>query len=82
MRLRSIGVLLLGLILASFSPAPRRNVSAVWQASLWIAAAPVPGATVTVTNKTTGTVRTVVTGADGTYRLPDLDPGRYTVVSS
>src|SRR6185436_3109099 len=30
-----------------------------------------PGTTVTATN--------LVTGADGTYRVPDLDPGRYSV---
>src|SRR5262245_34952103 len=41
--------------------------------------APVPGATVTVTNKGTGVQQVVVTGADGTYRVPDLDPGRYSV---
>ena len=41
--------------------------------------APVPGATITATNKQTGASRTVVSGADGTYRIPDLDPGRYTV---
>ncbi|PWT84582.1 MAG: hypothetical protein C5B57_04525, partial [Blastocatellia bacterium] len=41
--------------------------------------APVPGATITVTNKTTGAVRTAVSSADGTYSIPDLPPGRYTV---
>src|SRR5262249_32234856 len=41
--------------------------------------APVPGATITVTNKTTGAVRTAVSGTDGTYQIPDLPPGRYTV---
>jgi hypothetical protein len=40
---------------------------------------PVPGATITVTNKQTGAVRTVVSGSDGSYRIPDLEPGRYTV---
>src|SRR5262245_38369602 len=38
-----------------------------------------PGATVTITNKATGAVRTAVTGTDGGYSVPDLDPGRYTV---
>jgi hypothetical protein len=41
--------------------------------------AAVPGATVTATNKATGAARVAVTGADGTYRVPDLDPGRYSV---
>jgi hypothetical protein len=39
-----------------------------------------PGATVTVTSKTTGASRSQVTSADGLYNVPDLDPGRYTVV--
>jgi outer membrane receptor protein involved in Fe transport len=41
--------------------------------------AAVPGATVTATNKETGAQRVVVSGSDGTYRVPDLDPGRYSV---
>ena len=41
--------------------------------------APVPGATITVTNKQTGASRTVVSGADGVYRITDLEPGRYSV---
>jgi outer membrane receptor protein involved in Fe transport len=42
--------------------------------------APVPGATVTATNVQSGAMRTAVTGADGAYRFPDLDPGRYNVL--
>lgn len=38
-----------------------------------------PGATVTITNKATGAARTLVSGADGSYLVPDLDPGRYSV---
>jgi hypothetical protein len=38
-----------------------------------------PGATVTATNRATGAQRVVVSDADGTYRVPDLDPGRYSV---
>jgi outer membrane receptor protein involved in Fe transport len=38
-----------------------------------------PAATVTITNKETSAVRTAITGPDGTYTVPDLDPGRYTV---
>ena len=41
--------------------------------------APVPGVTVTATNKQTGAARTTVTGTDGAYRIPDLEPGRYAV---
>jgi hypothetical protein len=38
-----------------------------------------PGTTVTATNLETGAQRVVVSGADGAYRLPDLNPGRYSV---
>ena len=38
--------------------------------------APVPGVTITATNKQTGATRVAVTGADGPYRIPDLEPGR------
>jgi Carboxypeptidase regulatory-like domain/TonB-dependent Receptor Plug Domain len=43
--------------------------------------APIPGVTVTVTNKQTGATRVVVSGTDGAYRIPDLEPGRYTVTA-
>ncbi len=43
--------------------------------------APVPGVTITATNKQTGAARVTVTGADGAYRIPDLEPGRYTVTA-
>src|SRR3954467_7330514 len=38
-----------------------------------------PGASVTVTSKTTGAARTQVTGADGLYSIPDLEPAHYAV---
>src|SRR5262245_57951102 len=41
--------------------------------------APVPGVTITATNKQTGAQKVAVTGTDGGYRISDLDPGRYTV---
>ena len=41
--------------------------------------APVPGATITATNKQTRATRVVVSGENGAYRIPDLEPGRYTV---
>src|SRR5438876_3393736 len=39
----------------------------------------VPGATVTVTNATTGLVRDAVTSADGAYRVFSLGAGTYRV---
>ena len=41
----------------------------------------VPGATVTVTNVATNAVQTVVTDGEGFYRVPALEPGRYTVTT-
>jgi len=38
-----------------------------------------PGATVTVTNATTGVVREVTTSSDGVYRAVSLGPGEYRV---
>jgi hypothetical protein len=38
-----------------------------------------PGVSVTVTNKQTGKVYAAVSGNDGTYRILDLEPGRYSV---
>ena len=38
-----------------------------------------PGATVTITSKTTGAVRSVTTNSDGSYHVPDIEPGRYSV---
>ena len=40
-----------------------------------------PGVSVTITNEDTGIVRTVVTNAEGFYRLPALEPGGYTVTA-
>ena len=38
-----------------------------------------PGATVTVTHTDTGSVRTAITEANGTYQVPALPPGVYRV---
>src|ERR1700736_1170456 len=38
-----------------------------------------PGATVTAKNQATGFTRGEVTDAGGTYRLPSLPPGNYSV---
>ena len=38
-----------------------------------------PGATVNVTSRATGAVRSVVTDSDGTYTVTNLGPGAYTV---
>ena len=38
-----------------------------------------PGVTITVTNQDTGLTRTTVTNASGSYSVPELPVGRYTV---
>src|SRR5487761_563781 len=38
-----------------------------------------PNVTVTITNVDTGQIRTVKTGDDGEYRVPELPVGRYEV---
>jgi carboxypeptidase family protein len=39
----------------------------------------IPGATVTATDMDKGSVRTVTSGADGSYDIPLLPPGRYRI---
>ena len=81
MRLRSIGVLLLGLILASFTTATAQERFGSLSGTVTDqSGAAVPGATVTATNKESRRARSVATGVDGAYRILDLDPGRYLVV--
>jgi len=41
-----------------------------------------PGVTVEVTNLATGAIRAAVTGADGLYTVPLLQPGNYSVKAS
>ncbi len=42
--------------------------------------AAVPNATITVTSKATGAAQVVTTNAEGSYRVPLLKPGDYTLV--
>jgi len=77
---RTVGILvaLLAVVGASAATAQERfgGIAGVVTDS---SQAPVPGVTITATNKQTGATRVVVSGSDGTYRIPDLEPGRYTV---
>ncbi len=91
MRLRSLGVVRLGLV--------PRSLVMLLALVLWVMAPasaqerfggltgtvldstglPVPGATVSAKNNQTGKVFNAVTNGDGKYLMPDLDPGRYSV---
>src|SRR5436305_246134 len=44
-------------------------------------AKPLPGATITATQKDTGLTRSTVTESDGTFRLPSVPVGTYNVVA-
>src|SRR5262245_27388500 len=42
----------------------------------------VPGVTITLTNAQTGGLRTITSGADGTYVAPQISPGQYRLVAT
>ena len=79
MRLRTVGALLAALVILALPLGAQERFGGLAGVVSDTSKAPVPGATVTVTNKTSGAPRTVVTGADGKYLIPDLTPGRYSV---
>jgi hypothetical protein len=82
MRLHRIGAFVLGLVLASFAPAlGQEQFGGLTGVATDTSQAPVPGVTITVTNLQTGTARVVITGSDGSYRVPDLAPGRYSIAA-
>src|SRR5215471_6949705 len=78
MRLRNLWLLLALVVLMAPLAAQERfgGLSGTVQDPQKLA---VPGATVTVTNKVTGVARSVVTTADGSFNIPELAPGRYSV---
>src|ERR1700710_2907307 len=78
MRMRTSAVLLV-LFLLSLSASAQERFGGLIGIVTDQTKAAVPGATVSVTNKQSGAVRTAVSAADGSYRFPDLAPGRYLV---
>lgn len=72
---------ILALVLAAAGPAlAQGEASAVVTGVISDAQGGVlPGATVTLRNVESGTTRTVVTEADGQYRIAGLQPGRYSL---
>jgi len=79
MRLRMLGGLLAALVIFALPLGAQERSGGLSGVVSDTSKAPVPGATVTVTNRQTGTSRTGVTSTDGSYRFPDLTPGRYDV---
>src|SRR5687767_7290867 len=76
---RRITAFLVGLLLVTAGAGAQERFGSLAGTVTDTTKAAVPGATVTATNKETGAQRVAVTGPDGSYRLPDLDPGRYSV---
>jgi len=68
-----------GAIAAPMASAQTVTSGAIAGVTTDTAAAPVPGATVTLTHHATGWVAAVSTDAVGAYRSPPLPPGRYDV---
>jgi hypothetical protein len=80
MRLRSIGVLLLALLVFSLSPAAAQERFGTIAGTVKDQnGAVVPGVTVTATNIATQRTTVVVSDAEGLYTIRSLDPGRYSV---
>jgi len=86
MRLSDLGVrralwLVLGLVLMSTELTFAQGTSTFNGRALDQGDAVLPGVTVTVTNTSTGVVRTSVTNDEGAFFLPGLDPGIYNIQS-
>src|SRR5579871_3372957 len=70
-------LLFLATMACSFSLLGQSRLSQIQGTVLDTSGAAIPDATVRVTNTATDLVRTVVTGTDGTYVVPDLPVGPY-----
>src|SRR5262249_9078570 len=80
MRVRNVTVALLVFALGLLTPAlAQERFGGLAGTVMDPSNLPVPGATVTVTNKATSALRTTVTRTDGGWDLPNLEPGRYSI---
>jgi hypothetical protein len=73
------GVLTFAVLLLMTSYASAQSTSTILGVIKDTSGGVVPGATITVVNAETSLTRTVTTGVDGSYRIPALPVGRYTV---
>lgn len=71
--------LVLTLILSALPATAQQTESRIVGKILDQSGAAMPGATITVTSKETGTVRSDVAGGDGTFTVTNLGPGTYEV---
>ena len=80
--LQRVVVVLLALALWVVNPgAAQERYGGLTGTVLDAAGLPVPGATINAKNNQTNKTYQAVTNGEGTYLIPDLDPGRYTVVA-
>src|SRR5262249_2961623 len=78
-----VGRALVGLLLAALAASPaaaqRTATAALPGVAVDSAGGLIPGASVVVANKATGSRFTAVTNETGSFNVPALDPGIYTV---
>ena len=72
--------LTLGLALLPAAQAQTTGANLIGRVTAKAGGGPLPGTTVTATQKDTGLTRSTVSESDGTYRLPSVPVGTYTVV--
>jgi hypothetical protein len=78
-RFLSAALLLVLLVVASTARAQSASAGTVIGTVTDPTGAVIPGATITVTDLSTKTARTVVSNKDGQYVLPDVQPGNYEI---
>jgi uncharacterized surface anchored protein len=80
---RILHVALCGLVVMAIAPAARAQFKASVEGTVNDSTgAALQGATVTVTNTETNQTETATTSDSGSYRIPNLPPGLYTVTAA
>ena len=75
----AVAALLLGLLSTATPASTQERFGGLTGTVTDASGSVLPGATISIASKTTGAVRTVVSNTNGTFVVPDLDPGRYSV---